>query len=322
MYFAPEILLFVAGVVSHVGYFNRGEHHLNALTYIQVHTVLFAGLAVLLYRLGLTPADALVQTCAYDGLFLGGLFSSIFVYRAFLHPLNAFAGPWTARITSFDMTFRIRKGQMYKTLQGLHEKHGHFVRIGTDELSITHPTAVVEIFGAESVCEKSTWYDITRPQDSLLLRRTYTGHAELRSIWSHAFSIKAMKGYELRIQAYRKKLIDRLDSQEGQAVDINRWLSLYSWDVLSDLSFGHAFGMLDASEKHWALRILKNGMSIVGLHLPMWYIRLMGAIPATQRDLKVMLKYCTGEMLSRWKVCAYSISVHKHASHLLHIERA
>lgn len=302
MLLALQSLVVIAGAGSYVGYFGRGEHHLNGVKYIQVHAGVFLGLTALLYRFGLSLPEAIKQTFFYDGLFLGGLFASLLIYRAFLNPLNVYPGPWLARITSFEMPMRIRKGQMYKALQDLHNKHGQFVRIGTSEVSITHPNAVREIFGPESVCEKSIWYDISRPQDSLLLRRTYAGHAELRSVWSHAFSIKAMKGYEIRIQPYRRKLIDGLDAHNGEAVDVNRWLALYSWDVLSDLSFGHPFGMLDTKEKHWAINILKKGMSVVGPHLPMWFMRILKAIPGGQKDLKTMLDYCQGEMLSRWKV--------------------
>lgn len=305
MQLALQLFAVVAGALCYVGYFHRGEHHLHALTYIKVHTVAYLGLAALLYREGILLGEAVLKTCMYDGLFLAGLYASLLVYRVFLNPLNAFPGPKTARITSFYMPFRIQKMQMYKALHDLHRDYGYFVRIGTGELSITHPQAVQEIFGGDSVCEKSPWYDISRPQDSLLLRRSFAGHAELRSVWSHAFSVKAVKGYESRVQTYRTKLIAGIDSHNGQAVDVNHWLGLYSWDVLSDLSFGHPFGMLDTKERHWALKILDHGMSVIGPHLPMWWLRLMIAMPGGKEDMKIMLKYCQEEMLLRWKVCAH-----------------
>jgi tryprostatin B 6-hydroxylase len=300
----PELLFiaFVAGALSYVGHFNRGEHHLHGVTYIQVHTVAIVGLAGLLYRLEFVLADAFLQTCVYDGVFLVGIYASLLVYRVFLHPLNVYPGPWTARITSFDMPFRIRKSKMYKTLQELHGQHGNFVRIGTDELSITHPRAVQEIFGADSKCLKSPWYDISRPQDSLLLRRTHAGHAELRRIWSPAFSIKAVRGYEDRIQPYRKKLMAGLDEYDGRSLDVDHWLALYAWDVMGDLTFGHSFDMLDKKEQHWAIRTLNEGMSVIGLHLPMWFFRILVAIPGGQKEFKLMLKYTKEEMLSRWNV--------------------
>ncbi|KAI9661952.1 MAG: hypothetical protein M1821_009192 [Bathelium mastoideum] len=199
------------------------------------------------------------------------------------------------------MVFRNRKSQLYLTLQRLHRQYGHFVRIGTGELSITHPHAVQEIFGPDSICLKSPWYDISRPQDSLLLRRTHAGHNELRRVWSNAFSVKAVRDYEVRIQPYRNKLITGLDAHVGQSLNLNPWLGWYSWDVMGDLSFGHSFGMLETKEKHWFITILKKGMSVVGIHLPMWYIRLAVDLPGGQKDMKTMLKYCEEEMLSRSK---------------------
>ncbi|KAI1422345.1 cytochrome P450 monooxygenase [Xylaria sp. FL1777] len=301
MSFALQGGAFVAGALCYATYFNRGEHHMYGTTYITIHTAAFAAFTALLHRLGFSLVEAGKQAGLYDGIFLAGLFTSLFLYRVFMHPLNIFPGPWMARISSFYMTARIQRMRMYKALQELHEEHGYFVRIGTQELSITHPTAVQEIFGADSVCQKSPWYDISRPQDSLLLRRTFEGHAELRSVWSQAFSVKAVKGYEHRIKTYRDKLLAQIDSHGGQAVDVNHWLGLYSWDVLSDLSFGHAFGMLDTKEHHWAMNVLDKGMSIVGPHMPMWFIRVMASIPGGNKDMKFMLKYCTEEMLRRWK---------------------
>ncbi|KAJ5128601.1 hypothetical protein N7448_002317 [Penicillium atrosanguineum] len=301
MHLKLQLLAFIAGSLCYVGYFNRGEHHMHGTTYIQIHTITYAVLAALQYQLGATLKEALKQTCLYDGIFLVGLFASLLLYRAFLNPLNVFSGPWIARISSFYMPFRIQRMRMYKALHELHEEYGYFVRIGTQELSITHPSAVQEIFGADSVCQKSPWYDLTRPQDSVLLRRTFTGHAELRSVWSQAFSVRAVKGYEKRIHTYRSKLIAELDAHAGQPVKINHWLGLYSWDVLSDLSFGHSFGMLETKEHHWAMNVLDKGMSPIASHLPMWFFHIVASVPGGNKDMKFMLKYCKEEMLRRWK---------------------
>lgn len=300
-----HLLAFGAGVLCYAGYFNHGEHHLYGMKYLQLHAVAFLGAAALLHRQGLGLTEAVIQTFMYDGVFLAGLYASLLVYRAFLNPLNVFPGPKTARITSFDLSFRIHNTQMYKTLQELHRQHGRFVRIGTGELSITHPHAVQEIFGGDSKCLKSPWYDISRPQDSLLLRRTNAGHNELRRIWSPAFSHKAVRGYEDRIRPYRQKLIAGLDAHTGQSLNVDHWLALYAWDVMGDLTFGHSFNMLDTQEQHWAIKVLNKGMSPIGLHLPMWLFRILCAIPGGQKDFKLMQKYTQDEMLARWQVGAH-----------------
>ncbi|QPH02985.1 hypothetical protein C2857_007205 [Epichloe festucae Fl1] len=193
-----RLVTFIAGTLSHVAYFFHGEHHMHGFAYLQVHTALFMTSTFLLYRLGLPLVEALLQTLLYDGFFLACLFGSLLVYRAFLNPLNAFPGPFIARIATFWISFRIERLRMYKAFEELHEKYGYFVRVGSQEISITHPNAVVDIFGAESVCQKSPWYDISKPQDSVLLRRTFAKHSERRAIWTRAFSVKAVRGYETR----------------------------------------------------------------------------------------------------------------------------
>lgn len=298
-----SLVTFIAGTLSYIAYFFHGEHHMHGFAYLQVHTTLFMTSTFLLYRLGSPFMEALVQTLVYDGFFMAGLFGSLLVYRAFLNPLNAFPGPFIARIATFWISFRIKRLRMYKAFEELHEKYGYFVRVGSQEISITHPDAVVDIFGADSVCQKSPWYDISKPQDSVLLRRTFAKHSERRAIWTRAFSVKAVRGYETRFHPYRAKMLSKLDEFSGQPVNITHWLGLYSWDSMSDLSFGHSFGLLDSNDHHWAMKVLDKGMSIIGRHLPMWFIRLGSSLPGCNTDLKAMFKYCHEQMLLRYNVC-------------------
>ncbi|OAA70479.1 Cytochrome P450 [Cordyceps fumosorosea ARSEF 2679] len=210
-----------SGVLCHVGYFNRGEHHLHGVTYLKAHTVALMGLTALLYRFGHSPLVAFSQTLLYDISLLCGLHASLIFYRAFLNPPNAFP-------RAVD--------------RALHRQHGPILRVGAGELSGAHRHAVRDVFGGESRCLKSAWYDISRLQDSLLLRR----------VWSPAFS-RAVRGYEARIRPHRDKLVAGLDAacEEGGSVDVDGWLALYAWDVMGDLTFGHSFGMLDITkEKH------------------------------------------------------------------------
>ncbi|QPH02987.1 hypothetical protein C2857_007207 [Epichloe festucae Fl1] len=69
---------------------------------------------------------------------------------------------------------------------------------------------------------------------------------------------------------------------------------------MSDLSFGHSFGLLDSKDHHWAMKVLDKGMSIIGRHLPMWFIRLGSSLPGCNKDLKAMFKYCHEQMLLRF----------------------
>lgn len=84
---------------------------------------------------------------------------------------------------------------------------------------------------------------------------------------------------------------------------------------MGDLTFGHPFDMLDTMEHHWAIQALNKGMSVIGLHLPLWLFRVLVAIPGGQKDFKTMLSYTKEEMLSRWKVRVDALS--KSRTHII-----
>ena len=85
---ALHLVSLVAGICLHVRYFARREHHMHGVEYLQAAGALFAGTAAALkWFRGLTLAEAIrfiLLSTAYELL---GLYSSILVYRLFLHPL-------------------------------------------------------------------------------------------------------------------------------------------------------------------------------------------------------------------------------------------
>lgn len=63
--------------------------------------------------------------------FLIGLFTSITVYRLFLHRCKAYPGPLAAKISRIYATYLTAGDtQFYQILGKLHEKYGDYVRVG------------------------------------------------------------------------------------------------------------------------------------------------------------------------------------------------
>jgi hypothetical protein len=70
---------------------------------------------------------------------------SLFVWRSYLSPLADIPGPFVA---SFSRLWHIRHiwiGDQNLQLQALHEKHGHFVRVASNEISVSHPDGIKQI---------------------------------------------------------------------------------------------------------------------------------------------------------------------------------
>ncbi|KAL2860742.1 cytochrome P450 [Aspergillus lucknowensis] len=287
----------LAGVFSHVAYFKRGEHHLYGVLYIKVFFgTIIAATAALSYARDIAWTIALTTVCRLMGSYLLGLYSSLLVYRIFLHPLHKFPGPFSARISSAWMSTQLKNNNLHIKLLELHRKYGPFVRIGSSDLSVMHPHAIEVVYGSKSRCIKGIYYDLSWPSSSLQLMRDPEQHHARRRVWSGAFSDKLLRGYEQRIRGYRQKLVDRFTEMSDQPINVKKWFNLYSFDVMGDLSFGRGFGSLERKEEHSIIRLLNSSLDFIGLYLPAWAFILIAAIPGLSGGFWEFLDYC-GEML-------------------------
>lgn len=126
----PQIAVLCAclGIVSHVGYFIRGEHLSSALYYFSAAFAV-PGLSVLLLVtcVSVRPLQAVVATSVGYAAFLGALYTSMVVYRLLFHPLRHFPGPKLAPIIQRYHAHQVAKGNSHFYLAQLHAKYGDYV---------------------------------------------------------------------------------------------------------------------------------------------------------------------------------------------------
>lgn len=117
------------GVLTHLLYFmhwikdtesfNVVLGHINAISIVMFIEILarghsgglFAGFAVFL-------------------AYLDGLFTSMFIYRAFFHPLRHIPGPFMAKLTKFFGIYLTRNARTHEEYDDLIHEYGEIVRIG------------------------------------------------------------------------------------------------------------------------------------------------------------------------------------------------
>jgi cytochrome P450 len=166
-------------------------------------------------------------------------------------------------------------------VRDLHERYGPVVRIAPDELSFTTSAAWKVIYGTRSP-EFEKCLDgrgiagppaknkgghavaiISAPQDR---------HARLRRAISPGFSDRALREQEVFLQAHTDKLIAQL-KRNGAAgpLDLVRWFSLTTFDVISDLAFGKPAGCLDNADQPWLQVIGSRARTIVWYQLSTYY---------------------------------------------------
>ncbi|KAF4546295.1 Cytochrome p450 protein [Lasiodiplodia theobromae] len=315
----------VLGVVSHIGYFNRSEHHLHGTRYLQLFLLTYATAVFVLSRTASptsfdfhTLALAARSAAALAASFLAGLYTSLLTYRLTpLHPLHRFPGPVLARATSLWLPFNVWHKftptssatshtipQAFKTLTALHATHGPYVRVGTAELSIADPAAVPLIYGGTSTCSKAAWYDNDAPLTSMQTSRDRGYHDARRRVWAKAFAERAVRGFEGRVQRFVGELVERIGEMgEGgkKEVDARKWFGWFAYDVMGELAFGREFGMVRGGKEHWAIGLLNEGMMPLGLLLPPWAFRILAAIPGAAADYWKFITYCAGQLDQRMR---------------------
>ncbi|KAI0450353.1 cytochrome P450 [Xylaria acuta] len=291
-----------AGVLSHVTYFCTGEHHLYGIRYA------FAAVAVLMmsilshsHLLQISVPTSIFESLSLGVCYLGGLYASLVVYRIFFTPIRHFSGPLYCRISSLWFATYLGKHDAFRQLRKLHQTHGAFLRIGSNDLSISHPKAVQAIYGLGSKCRKADFYDLTYPMISLQSTRDSSIHGQRRRVWSAAFGDKNLGAYEKRMESYRALLIQAIEKSGSHPMDMAKWFNLYSFDVMGDLAFGTSFQMLETSKEHHAIKLLNSGLEGLSYKLPMWFFRIMVSIPSLTRDWWGFIEYCISQLENRMK---------------------
>ncbi|OAG40198.1 hypothetical protein AYO21_05481 [Fonsecaea monophora] len=293
-----------AGVATHLFFFKVGERCLYPTRYLQAFLLGCIVASVARSHYGNIPTtEAIAFTAKYASLYLAGIYTSLIVYRLFFNPLNKIPGPFWARLSRFDLAFRVAsKRNTYQHLLAMHQKYGKFVRLDPNGISVAHPDGVEVINGVKSKCTKSAWYGQDLPFISMHTCRDRAQHDRRRRIWSPAFSDKALRGYENRVQKYNDLLLRKVEESKGGAMDVSKWFNLYSFDVMGDLAFGADNQCLESGEMHWAIKLLNDGMDHLGLGLPPWLFRLLVAIPGAAADHFRFVSYCAEQLDKRIKM--------------------
>lgn len=271
------IMVSIVGILAHLAYFSKGEHHRHGAKYVQVA---LAGVVIISTTHHSATSSSWSRSTGVGlsvlACFLAGTYSSLLVYRLFLHPLNRFPGPLAARISDLPFSIRLaRHHDLHRQTLDLHNTYGPFVRLGSSTLMIADPLAVSAIHGPGSRCHKGSMYDFEQPNLGIATRDDDV-HAVRRRVWSRGFGERALRGYEDRIAGYVQMLLARLasTSSSGEPVDAARLVEHFAFDVLGDLALGRDFGMIRDGGNE-AVEQLVEGMKIMALRLPMWLLRLM-----------------------------------------------
>ncbi|KAK4054435.1 hypothetical protein OIV83_000929 [Microbotryomycetes sp. JL201] len=172
--------------------------------------------------------------------------------------LNRFPGPKAAAVTRWWLASQSRKGIRSVKVHEQHKKHGKFVRIGPNEVSVADPAALPVIYAHGNGALKTDFYDaFVSIHRGLFNTRDRAQHTRKRKIVSHTFSQKSVQEFEPYIAATIRELVNKWDElakkraeQSGKmkgyaVIDTLDWFNALAFDIIGDLAFGKPFGMLE-----------------------------------------------------------------------------
>lgn len=208
----------------------------------------------------------------------------LIVYRVFFHPLAKYPGPVLAKVTDLHQTYHALKGDRHLEFYRCHDKYGPIVRFGPNSLSFNSNTALKEIYGFKANVQKAKFYEAfwaTKDSASTHSSIDKSIHARKRRVLSHAFSDAAIKSMENHILAHVRQFCENLagltsfanagSKGYGAPVEVSDQANYLTFDIMGDLCFGKAFGMLSAPTNRFAIDLIGNAAHrhlICGTYLP------------------------------------------------------
>jgi cytochrome P450 len=211
-------------------------------------------------------------------------------YRIWFHPLAKYPGPFLAKLTDLYSTYHAWKGDRHLEFWRSHEKYGNIVRFGPNSLSFNSNNALKEIYGFKANVRKGDFYlafPATKDSFSTHSAVDKAAHARKRRVLSHAFSDNAIKTMEKYILDHIRQLCSNLGERgtvsrysDVSEKDKREWtepknMSLQAdwmtFDVMGDLCFGKAFGMLERPDNRFATDLISNAAHrhlMCGTYLP------------------------------------------------------
>ncbi|KAI1120325.1 cytochrome P450 monooxygenase-like protein [Nemania abortiva] len=298
------ILAIAAGVAVHLGIFKHGEWHLHGPHIIASHLALGAVTLYYLSRVDDALSAILGRFAVSAVAYLGGLFSSMTIYRLYFHRLSTFHGPKLAAVSKLWHVWHVRDSTNFLFQQKIHKTYGSIVRTGPNEITIFNPAAFELLDGFGNETTRDVWYDIVRPRTSAIFTRDKLEHKEGRKFWAMGLSSKAMNDYHPRLISLVRELSRCVGSFGAKPINMDQVMSWFSWDVMGEVLFGEDFNLTRSKVTHPDIEHRDRALALAGPLGDAIWIALLGfqIMPPVGRvnDWRHMMQFCEHYMIERF----------------------
>ncbi|CAF3430773.1 unnamed protein product [Fusarium graminearum] len=169
------------------------------------------------------------------------------IYTLTFHPLSQIPGPYLAKYLLKIWTEDVEKDE-----RTLHTKYGPLIRIAPNEISCSDPEAFATIYRFSNALDKAEFYEPYNttgfsPNGDVFSCKSDKKHGQSRRITSNIYSMTNVAKSEECINSCSNLPTERLGqfADSGNPCDLGEWLHWYTFDIIGELFYGHAFGFVD-----------------------------------------------------------------------------
>lgn len=168
------------------------------------------------------------------------------------HPLNQVPGPWYARYTHYVLKLNVLCARRMYYIEELHKKYGPFVRVAPNEVAVNDLKAFRQIHSMGSGFLKDPWYQSLslQPEPGIFSMIDPEQHVTRRRVLARAFSLSSLReNWEPAIHERARIAVQQIkDNAKRGDVDMLKWWTLMTNDILSYLCFAEKFDMVERGE--------------------------------------------------------------------------
>ncbi|KPI44357.1 Pisatin demethylase [Cyphellophora attinorum] len=166
-------------------------------------------------------------------------------------------GPLLARFTNLHRLFSVFCSSPHDDQVRLHDRHGPFVRLGPNMVSVRGAPYASQIYGIGKGFVKSDYYSVFqnivngKRTASLVAMTDESDHARTKRVIAHAYSLSTLVEYEPLVDSTIAVLLENLSTRfakTGTKCDFGQYLQYFAFDVIGELTFSKRLGFMEQDE--------------------------------------------------------------------------
>ncbi|KAH8648146.1 cytochrome P450 [Tricladium varicosporioides] len=171
------------------------------------------------------------------------------VRRRWFSSISDIPGPFLGSFSVLWQIFHAIKGHTEQATIVEHRKHGDFIRIAYNEVSVGHPDAISEVL--KSQMNKGDWYRIFSLPDSRYVnqmsevdaKRHITKTKNVAPGYAFSNVIKTEPYVDGALLLLKQRLNSL--SEAGLPVNFDEWFNFLAFDIMGEATFSKQFGFLE-----------------------------------------------------------------------------